>query len=374
MNKILTIVGARPQFIKAAAVGRAIRDKYSDTLEEVILHTGQHYDVCMSEVFFNELGISEPAYNLNVGSTLQGAQTAEMLKGIENVILLEKPNAVIVYGDTNSTLAGALAASKLQIPVAHIEAGLRSFNKQMPEEINRIVTDHVSTFLFSPTIAGLENLKREGFSENNSPAYTKDNPMIMHCGDVMYDNCLYFAGIVEKSIGELNKFNLKDKDFVLVTIHRNTNTDNPKQLKEIFESLVSLAIDDKTTFVLPIHPRTRKALKIAGIKEPKEILMIDPVSYFEMLWLEKNAAMIITDSGGVQKEAYFHKKKCLVLRDETEWVELIEQGSLIIAGHNKENIMQQYYILKQKQINDFPPLYGDGHAAEFICSKLLLYL
>jgi UDP-GlcNAc3NAcA epimerase len=260
MIKLITIIGARPQIIKAAAISRAIRDSFSNTIKEIIVHTGQHYDEEMSAVFFGELSIPKPDYNLNVGSSGHGAQTALMIKGIEEILLRESPDYIILYGDTNSTLAGAIAASKIHIPVIHIEAGLRSFNKSMPEEINRIVCDHTSTLLFSPTKTGYDNLIREGFKENKPP-FTIDNPGIYHCGDIMLDNSLFFSGIAEKKSSVLKELDLINKEYILGTIHRNNNTDDPHRLNAIFNAINKISVLEKVIFVLPLHPRTTKVLK-----------------------------------------------------------------------------------------------------------------
>ena len=261
MIKIVTVIGARPQIIKAAALSRAIKHKFNTELKEIIVHTGQHYDVNMSQVFFDELGIPTPDYNLNAGSGSHGKQTALMISGLEEILLTERPQALVVYGDTNSTLAGAIAASKLHIPIVHIEAGLRSFNKSMPEEINRIVCDHVSTLLFSPTQTGYQNLVKEGFLENSKPPFTADHPKIYHCGDVMYDNSLYFSHISEKSTDVLGKFNLQKDGFILATIHRNNNTDEPERLNALFKSLNDLSVTSGLHVLLPLHPRTAKLLE-----------------------------------------------------------------------------------------------------------------
>lgn len=378
MTKILTIIGARPQIIKAAALSRAIKNKFSDKIQEVIVHTGQHYDENMSQVFFDELKIPHPNYNLNVGSGSHGKQTASMLEGIEKILLKEKPNCIILYGDTNSTLSGAIAASKIQIPVIHIEAGLRSFNKAMPEEINRIVCDHVSTLLFSPTKAGYANLLKEGFKENNKAPYTFDNPKIYHSGDVMYDNSLYFSDVAEQKTTVLKHNDLKPGSFILATIHRNNNTDEPARLNALFSAMNRIASENKTTILLPLHPRTAKLLSqnlstdlYNKIKANQFIKIIPPVSFLEMIALEKNAQLVITDSGGVQKEAFFFQKPCIILRSETEWIELVECGSAKIADADETKILEAYtYFTKTKNLQ-FPALFGDGKAAEFICDEIL---
>ena len=378
MLRILTIIGARPQIIKAAALSRAIRTDYADRINEIILHTGQHYDDNMSQVFFDEMGIPPPDYNLNVGSGSHGKQTAAMIRGIEEVIEKESPDYLVLYGDTNSTLAGAVAAVKLGIPVAHIEAGLRSFNKSMPEEINRITCDHCSTLLFSPTQAGLENLSREGFPENSTPPYNVDHPGVFHCGDVMYDNALFFSEIAEQQTGILKKLGLTGKRFILSTIHRDNNTDIAERLNAIFSSILRIATDHGETIVLPLHPRTLKMIDrhldntlLDGIRSSKNIIMIPPVSFLEMIMLEKHSSMIITDSGGVQKESYFYHKPCIILRPETEWVEIVENGSAVIADADPEKILSAYQHFLENPPASFPPLYGDGRAAWFVCETVL---
>ncbi len=549
--KILTIVGARPQIIKAAAISRAIRNHFQESITEVILHTGQHYDQNMSEIFFSELGVPTPHYNLNVGSGSHGSQTAKMIEGIENVLLAELPDVVLLFGDTNSTLAGAIAASKLHIPVAHVEAGLRSFNKSMPEEINRIVCDHVSTFLFVPTEAGIKNLKREGIGErlfewqsekshkgsdaegearkennqnfnvrNVRNNFSIDNPGIFLTGDVMYDNSLFFAdladekapleGIVErilnnssnvnianfsdqgrftKQVGETKKkqvgvtkkrWQLTKNHFVLATVHRDINTDNPMRLNVIFKALADIA--ENIPVIVPLHPRTAKMLKNSlettlyervvelrleidtfmnggdgfddadgfddgdrfvdkdklveadklnnvdkfddidrfvddnAIGTDKSdhgdvpscneliykyvnkfdsgafengtetqafetqafdfetlrsgVLLLPPASFFEMITLEKAAKLIITDSGGVQKEAFFFKKPSMILRPETEWVEIVECGAAKLVDADYVKILAGFEEFQNKEI-DFPQIFGDGHAAEHTCRSLL---
>jgi UDP-GlcNAc3NAcA epimerase len=373
--KILTIIGARPQIIKAAALSRAIKNHFSTSIQEVIVHTGQHYDSNMSQVFFDELGIPAPDYNLEVGSASHGRQTALMISGLEEILEIEKPDYIILYGDTNSTLAGAVAASKIHIPVVHIEAGLRSFNKSMPEEINRIVCDHVSSLLFTPTKTGYQNLLNEGFKENKRP-FTADNAGLFHCGDVMYDNSLFFADIAEEKTSILSEYNLINKDFILATIHRDHNTDNPLRLQAIFEALLEISVEKKIHIVLPLHPRTKKNMDSLPtefrerLNANENIQIIPPVSFLEMIALEKNAQLVITDSGGVQKEAYYFHKPCVILRPETEWVEIIEAGTGILADAKKEKIKEAVNQLLYKDF-EFPLIYGDGHAAEFICQKLL---
>lgn len=309
--KIISVVGARPQFIKLSALSKELRKEH----QEIILHTGQHYDDELSKIFFSQLSIPEPDYNLGIGSAEHGEQTGRMLKGIEEVLLFERPDLVIVYGDTNSTLAGALAGAKQNIPIAHVEAGLRSFKKSMPEEINRVLTDHVSSLLFCPTKTSVENLRKEGITKG-----------VYLVGDVMYDSLREHIKRAEKNSQIMKKLNLSKKDFYLITIHRAENTDIKGNLKRIVKILTEL--DKKTVF--PVHPRTKKCLSEFGLLNKLEskdhLLLVDPVSYLDMLVLEKNAKCILTDSGGVQKEAFFLKTPCLTLRDETEWVETVGSG------------------------------------------------
>ena len=374
--KLVTIIGARPQIIKAAALSRAIRNHYSDTIQEIIVHTGQHYDDNMSQVFFDELQIPHPDHNLHVGSASHGVQTARMTEGIESLLIKEQPDYIVLYGDTNSTLAGAVAAAKIHVPIVHIEAGLRSFNKSMPEEINRIVCDHCSTLLFTPTKAGLENLKREGFPMDNEGPYTIDNPKVYHCGDIMYDNSLHFANIAEEKTNIIQRLELKGKPFVLATIHRDSNTDYPERLSSIFRSIIKLS--EECQVVLPLHPRTAKLIKTnldedmqKQIFSCQNIKLIPPVSFLEMIALERHARLVMTDSGGVQKEAYFFKKPCIILRPETEWVEIVETGNAILADADECRIMKAWEHFKDNPPTVFPEIFGDGHAAEFILNVML---
>jgi UDP-GlcNAc3NAcA epimerase len=378
MIKIVTIIGARPQIIKAAALSRAIKNNFSSQITEIIVHTGQHYDDNMSQVFFDELEIPLPNYNLNVGSGNHGKQTATMISAIEDVLLIEKPNAIVLYGDTNSTLAGAMAASKIHIPVIHIEAGLRSFNKSMPEEINRIMCDHVSTLLFSPTKTGFDNLIQEGFLSQTKAPYSIDNPKIYHCGDVMYDNSLFFSKISDVKTSIINDLKLKNNGFILATIHRNNNTDEPIRLNALFKSLNDISINHQLQIVLPLHPRTSNLLDrnlskdlVEAIRLNSNFKIISPVSFLEMLALEKNCCLVMTDSGGVQKEAFYFEKPCVILRPETEWIELLENGSALIADADENKIKFSFEQLISKKDLSFPKLYGDGKAAEFICSEII---
>ena len=381
--KLVTIIGARPQIIKAAALSRAIRELYADRIQEVIVHTGQHYDDNMSQVFFDELDIPHPNYNLHVGSASHGVQTARMTEGIEALLIKEQPDFIVLYGDTNSTLAGAIAAAKIHVPIVHIEAGLRSFNKAMPEEINRIVCDHCSTLLFTPTLAGLENLKREGFpidegsvSVGSTTAPTIDNPKVYHCGDIMYDNSLHFANIAEEKTDITQRLELGGKPFILATIHRDTNTDHPERLSAIFKAIIRLS--EQCQIVLPLHPRTDKLLKTnlecslqAQLSNNANIKLIPPVSFLEMIALERRANLVMTDSGGVQKEAYFFKKPCIILRQETEWVEIVQTGNAILADADETRIMEAWKHFKGNPPTVFPEIFGDGHAAEFMLDKII---
>ena len=378
MIKIVTIIGARPQIIKAAALSRAIKNNFSSQITEIIVHTGQHYDDNMSQVFFDELEIPLPNYNLNVGSGNHGKQTATMISAIEDVLLIEKPNAIVLYGDTNSTLAGAMAASKIHIPVIHIEAGLRSFNKSMPEEINRIMCDHVSTLLFSPTKTGFNNLIQEGFLSQTKAPYSIDNPKIYHCGDVMYDNSLFFSKISDVKTSIINDLKLKNNGFILATIHRNNNTDEPIRLNALFKSLNDISINHQLQIVLPLHPRTSNLLDrnlskdlVEAIRLNSNFKIISPVSFLEMLALEKNCCLVMTDSGGVQKEAFYFEKPCVILRPETEWIELLENGAALIADADENKIKFSFEQLIAKKDLSFPKLYGNGNAAEFICSEII---
>ena len=375
--KLVTIIGARPQIIKAAALSRAIRNHYADQIHEVIVHTGQHYDDNMSQVFFDELQIPRPDYNLHVGSASHGVQTARMTEGIETILIKEQPDFIVLYGDTNSTLAGAIAAAKIHIPIVHIEAGLRSFNKSMPEEINRIVCDHCSTLLFTPTKAGLENLKREGFPIDNEGPFTIDSPKVYHCGDIMYDNSLHFANIAEEKTDIIQRLELVGKPFILATIHRDSNTDHPERLGAIFDALIELSKENQ--IALPLHPRTAKLLKTNLSSEKQSLVfsssnikLTPPVSFLEMIALERHAQLVMTDSGGVQKEAYFFKKPCIILRPETEWVEIVQTSNAILADADESRIMEAWQHFKNNPPTSFPEIFGDGHAAEFMLKQMLL--
>ncbi len=375
--RIITIVGARPQFIKSSAISRGFKKLFPRDVEELTIHTGQHYDINMSQVFFDELNIPHPHFNLEIGSMAHGIQTGKMLEKIEKLLVLKKPAAVIVYGDTNTTLAGALAASKLHIPVIHIEAGLRSFKKTMPEEINRILTDHVSTMLFTPTQRGLRNLIAEGFSPDHHPPYKIDNPLVHYGGDVMYDNALYFAREAEKKSSITEQTNPGEHPFVLSTVHRAENTDHSYRLGEIFKGLEKIA-ESGMKVILPLHPRTRKHLESLRENTPDHkagahpnLQIIEPVSYLDMIMLEKQSEMIVTDSGGVQKEAYFFKKPSIILREETEWTEITENNAAVLAGANSGKITTAFEHFSAHPPENYPAIFGDGDAALSICKEIV---
>lgn len=376
--KLLNIVGARPQIIKASAISRAIAGEFADQIEEVVVHTGQHYDRELSEVFFDELEIRMPDHNLQVGSGRHGRQTALIMERIEDVILSEKPDCVVIYGDTNSTLAAALAASKQHYPIVHIEAGMRSFNKEMPEELNRIMADHASTLLFAPTNTAFKNLMAEGFQPENISPYDINNPRICLTGDIMYDNSLFYSGLAERKKKDFMKeMGLDENSYVLVTIHRNMNTDDPERLEAIFTTLMELAGSNRITMVMPLHPRTIIALRnskpeiFASLSENQLIQIVRPVSFLEMILLERKAAMIITDSGGVQKESHFFARPCIVLRRETEWVELVKNGTVKLADADPERIREAWdYFMNNRETMQYPAFYGDGKAAISILKEI----
>ncbi|MGI5912560.1 MAG: non-hydrolyzing UDP-N-acetylglucosamine 2-epimerase [Syntrophomonadaceae bacterium] len=368
--KIITIIGARPQFIKAAIVSRAIKEynlssiTSQERIQEVLVHTGQHYDENMSDVFFEELAIPHPDYHLGIGSASHGAQTGRMLEEIEKVLIKEKPDLVLVYGDTNSTLAGALAAAKLHISVAHVEAGLRSFNRQMPEEINRVLTDHIADMLFAPTQTSVDNLKNEGISEDK----------IFLVGDVMYDAALYYGKLAAEESRILERYKLQPRQYILATIHRAENTDAPVRLRAILEGISKVAVE--IPVVLPLHPRTREALIREGLYEMviKSLAVIPPVGYLDMVMLEKNACLIVTDSGGVQKEAYFYRVPCVTLRGETEWVELVEAGwNVLVRSFNCEYVKStilKHIANKGSKNLDF---FGQGDTANKLLNCIVGY-
>jgi UDP-GlcNAc3NAcA epimerase len=348
--KIVSVVGARPQFIKLAPVSRALRAK---GITELLVHTGQHYDQNMSALFFEELDIPQPDFNLGVGSGNQGWQTGQMLARIEKVLLEENPDGVLVYGDTNSTLAAALAAVKLHIPVAHVEAGLRSFNRRMPEEHNRVLTDHMSELLFCPTLTAVKQLRAEGITQR-----------VFLTGDVMYDAVLYNTKLAAPRSDALSHLELDPGEYMLATVHRPQNTDDPHALSSIFHAFGELG----KIVILPVHPRTRAALTRHGIGCPPNVRLVEPVGYLDMLVLEKNARLILTDSGGVQKEAYFLAVPCITLRQETEWVETVEAGWNRLAGSDTMKIIAATREFVPP--NDPPAVFGDGHASEQIAELM----
>jgi len=356
--KILTIIGTRPQFVKVAVLSRYIRDNSSCGITETILHTGQHYDQNMSGVFFAEMNIPKPDKNLYVGSGSHGKTTGLMLERIENEILERKPDAVLVYGDTNSTLAGALAASKLHVPVAHVEAGLRSFMMVMPEEQNRRLTDHLSTWLFCPTQAAIDNLKQEGITNDVSIIEPNaDKKWVTMTGDIMYEASLYYR---DKEATQVN-----ERDFILMTLHRAENTDDPVRLECIVRAVNNLT---DYSFIFPVHPRTRKTLEQQGFQLASHVKMVEPVGYLKMLAYESACLAVLTDSGGIQKEAFFFRKPCITMRDSTEWIELVEAGWNTLTGADTDKIIA---AVKNIYIPEgYPSLYGDGHCAEKIVSCL----
>ena len=357
MIKIVTIVGARPQFIKAAAVSRVIRNQYADRIDELLVHTGQHYDENMSQVFFDELDIPHPRFNLEISGGNHGAMTGRMLEAVENVLLAEKPDWVLIYGDTNSTLAGALAAVKLHIPVAHVEAGLRSFNMRMPEEVNRILADRVSSRLFCPTETAVVNLAREGVTAGVSLV-----------GDVMYDVSLYYRDVARSRSDALERLDLKEGEYVLATCHRAENTDDPRRLREIGLALAELASSQQV--VLPVHPRTAKILADQGLTSMMQnVKFVEPLPFLDMIRLEQSARVIVTDSGGVQKEAFFYDVPCVTMRDETEWVETVELGWNVLTGASREAIVAAA-VNPDRPGGKGKSTYGDGKASEKIISQL----
>jgi UDP-GlcNAc3NAcA epimerase len=353
--KILTILGARPQFIKAGSVSREIAKH--EGITEIIVHTGQHYDANMSDIFFTEMQIPKPNYFLGIGGMSHGAMTGQMIEKIEEIATHEKPDWIMVYGDTNSTLAGAIVASKLHIKLAHIEAGLRSFNMRMPEEINRILTDRISNILFCPTDTAVNNLMNEG--------YDKLDCRVIKSGDVMQDGAIFYKSLCVKP-----SFDIQEA-FILCTIHRAENTDDESRLKAIFEALNEIALEKQV--VLPLHPRTKKMVENLNI-DMQKLTIIDPVGYLEMVWLIEHCSLVMTDSGGLQKEAYFFTKPCITLRDETEWVELVECGANVLVGANKAKIIKAYKNSLESKVIDFDlDLYGGGKASENIIKDIMAY-
>lgn len=354
--RICTIVGARPQFVKAAVVSRAVRDLQGENVKEIILHTGQHYDSGMSDVFFDEMEIPRPDHHLKIGGGTHGQNTGRMIERIEAVLQDVAPDLVLVYGDTDSTLAGAIAAVKLHIPVAHVEAGLRSFNRRMPEEINRVLTDHASDMLFTPTELASKNLSDEGV----------DQEKVHQVGDVMYDAALYYSALADQRSDVLRRLDIEPGHFALATIHRAENTDDRARISGILAGLAR----SNLPVLLPIHPRTKKRLADFGLALPPSVRAIDPIGYFDMIVLERSAAVIVTDSGGVQKEAFFHEVPCVTLRDETEWMELVEAGANVLVGTDPDRI--------DDAVNTFRPdltnarkLYGEGAAGATILRTII---
>ena len=353
--KIVTIVGARPQFIKAGSLSRQITEY--NNIEEIIVHTGQHYDSNMSDIFFDEMKIPKPNYFLGIGGKSHGAMTGQMIEKIEEVALKENPDWILVYGDTNSTLAGAIVASKLHIKLAHIEAGLRSFNMSMPEEVNRILTDRVSNILFCPTDTAVDNLKKEGFDNFNIK--------IIKSGDIMLDGAIFYKSLASKPNIDI------ENNYILCTIHRAENTDNEDRIRDIFKALNQISKDRQ--IILPLHPRTKKIIENLKI-DTTNLTIIEPVGYLEMVWLINNCSLVMSDSGGLQKEAYFFQKQCITLRNETEWVELVESGFNTLVGANSDKIIESYqnhskFNTQNSQLN----LYGDGEASKKIIEALLNY-
>ena len=380
MINLLTIIGARPQIIKAAALSRAVQAHFADKVCEKILHTGQHYDENMSAVFFEELGIPLPDYNLKVGSGAHGTQTAKMIEGVEKVLMAEKFDGLVVYGDTNSTLAGAIAAAKLHVPIFHIEAGLRSFNMDMPEEVNRIACDQLSSILFAPTDVAMNNLEAEGFMRSQATFHNGKRREVCNSGDVMYDNSMHFAKVAAARSTLLADLHVEPNGFILSTIHRDSNTDNPTHLNAIFQALADIAQTKRQTVVLPLHPRTAKLIEtnlesplLKQIRTSERIKIIPPVSFLDMIMLEKNANLVMTDSGGVQKEAFFFERPTIILRTETEWTEIVKHNAGMLVGADYTKIMEAYEQLSTRRVS-FPNLFGDAQAAKHILNKILSFL
>lgn len=354
--KIVTIIGARPQFIKAGSISREIANRAD--MEEIVIHTGQHYDSNMSDIFFTQMHITKPDYFLGVGGKSHGAMTGQMIEKIEELLLKESPDWVLLYGDTDSTLAGAIAASKIDTKIAHIEAGLRSYNMKMPEEINRILTDRVSSILFCPTSVAIGNLKKEGYANMNCT--------VLDIGDVMYDGALFYSHMAIKPKDVVDSID----SFILATVHRAENTDDPNKLSNIFMALGEIA--KKAHIILPLHPRTKKLIKRYNIDLPDKIIIIDPVGYLEMVWLIRNSELIMTDSGGLQKEAFFFEKPCITLRNETEWSELVENRFNVLVGADYTKIVSTYNEFTFN--TDFSQtFYGDGNASKKICDALMQF-
>ncbi len=377
MLKIFTVVGARPQIIKSAAITRRIAETFSHSIVETLIHTGQHYDAAMSDQFFTELGVPPPAKNLAVGSGSHGAQTAKMLTALEELFLAERPDCVLIYGDTNSTVAAALAAAKIDIPVAHVEAGMRSFDKRMPEETNRVLSDHASTFLFCPTDIAVANLVREGFPIHSERA-TINMPFVANIGDVMFDNALRYTAEDQK-IRMIQEVEIGEKPFALVTLHRAANTVDVKMVSDLFETLAKLSEHSGLEFFFPVHPRTLSMLNKSKEElnitfENSGLTFLKPMGYRDIIWAARNAKVVITDSGGLQKEAAFFNTPSVVVRPETEWVELVEAGLVLLSG--RELPEMRAALDCQIKFQGYLPqgIYGNGNAAGAICELLLTHL
>jgi UDP-GlcNAc3NAcA epimerase len=363
MRKIVTIAGARPQFIKAAMVSRALQDHYP-RITEVFVHTGQHSDFLMSGIFFDQLGLKEPSHHLSISGGSNSAQVARMMAALEPVVRTENPDAILVYGDTNSTLAGALIASQLTIPLIHVEAGMRSFNRRMPEEINRVITDQLSTLLFAPTNTAVRNLVREGMG-NDGPV--KQN--IIRTGDIMYDAALHFGASASRPDSLPSGINAAS-GYILCTVHRPVNADDPERLRSIVAALHALCENTGLSVVFPVHPRTRLQLSATQDENSTHIHFCEPFGYTDMLWLEQHASLIITDSGGVQKEAYFFRKPCVILRNETEWTELTDSGAAVLSGSDDNELLSACEKMLTLNKSDWPQLFGDGNTAHLIASSI----
>ncbi len=366
--KIVTVIGARPQFVKAAALSRYL--KTNSQIQEIIVHTGQHYDKNMSDIFFQELDIPSPQFHLNVGSGSHAVQTGDIMKSLEKILVEVKPDVLLVYGDTNSTLAGAITATKMHIPVAHVEAGLRSFNMFMPEEQNRLLTDHIASYLFCPTDLAIANLQKENIFDQKPGKYLHHkNLVVKNTGDIMYDAVLFYTEMSKKQSAILKQLSLNQGEYLLSTIHRAENTDDPQRLQSIFSAFKTIS----KKIILTLHPRTKKYISQYNIKIPANVTIIEPVGYLDMINLESNASVIITDSGGIQKEAFFLKVPCITMRDETEWLETVSAGWNFITSADEEKILDSYNIIE----NDFNPnknlsrIFGDGNAAENIIKYLI---
>jgi len=363
MRKIVTVVGARPQFIKAGVVSRIIRDNFSDRLDEILIHTGQHYDKNMSDIFFKQLDLPQPKVNLEIGSSSHGQQTGKMLSQLEQVFIQEKPDMVVVYGDTNSTLAGALAAAKIHLPVAHVEAGLRSWNRKMPEEINRVMVDHISNLLFCPSDVSINNLKQEGIVEG-----------VIKTGDVMHDSALYCAKKAEEEKENFNRvceeFNVSSGNYFLATVHRAENTDQIENLKQIISSFDNLP----QKVVWPVHPRTKRTMEENKIVCGNNVVLTSPFSYLDMILFLKNAAMVLTDSGGVQKEAMFFETPCVTLRSETEWTETLESGWNLLSDIDSDQILKTVEIHSKTPKKNTEQIYGTGKSADKVITAILSFL